>query len=479
MIESLLKKWRARKNGKVSRRVPRKAVPVRPVLEGLEERCVPSTNDIWTTTSAGNWSRGANWSLGHAPTIAAGEIAVFDHNTSDASCTVDVAAECLGLQEKNGYAGTLTVNKNLEIGSDPGSVITGTVNQNATATITVDSGGRLTVNGGKLNDSANRGTVNVNGWLSFTGSSGEFGSDIVVKAGGVLQLGTAATNLSGIVTVKNNAKVTINAASGTTPEGALEVYADTSTSANAGYLKYNTGTTAGIIDNFGLVWRQGNGEWRTDLPIVNEGGGTVEVHCVDDGGTHYAGAGIYVTTTGNTASSNVSFWQNSNGSLLVGDPLGTATDLPTLHTAGAQKFDGGGLTWKGSVAILKTDGNHNISLSSLTMDSPTIDSLVKFITGTGTTTLSSCTWTVAVDHNANTCQSIYADNLTWAGGNTLYVETDDGSTPTAARTWDIVDSPHAFTGSWTTVNYPTLGSWTESHTHPDPSDYFDEIAFAP
>jgi len=49
----------------------------RPRLEVLEDRCVPSTNNIWTSTGVDNlWNDPSNWSLGHVPNST--EVAFFD-----------------------------------------------------------------------------------------------------------------------------------------------------------------------------------------------------------------------------------------------------------------------------------------------------------------------------------------------------------------------------------------------------------------
>ena len=60
MFERLLKKWRERKNGKAARKVPRRAVPRRPLLEALEERWAPAVTYDWLGVTS-NWNSGANW----------------------------------------------------------------------------------------------------------------------------------------------------------------------------------------------------------------------------------------------------------------------------------------------------------------------------------------------------------------------------------------------------------------------------------
>jgi autotransporter-associated beta strand protein len=91
----------------------------RPRLELLEDRCVPSTANYWSSVGGASWNDPSNWSLGHVPTST--EIATFDAH-SLIPCTIDAPA--VGQDTASGiaigvqYPGTISLVTNLTLGSD-------------------------------------------------------------------------------------------------------------------------------------------------------------------------------------------------------------------------------------------------------------------------------------------------------------------------------------------------------------------------
>jgi hypothetical protein len=78
-------------------------------LETLEERAVPTTDNIWIGPAGGdlNFGNPANWTLGHVPTT--GEITAFDPGMggTDSNCVVDGTYHLTDLKETITYSGTL------------------------------------------------------------------------------------------------------------------------------------------------------------------------------------------------------------------------------------------------------------------------------------------------------------------------------------------------------------------------------------
>src|SRR5207245_10766659 len=93
----------------------------RPRLEVLEDRCLPSTANIWSAPvgPATNWNNSANWSLGHVPTSS--EIATFD-NTSQTFCLIDAPAAgtntISGINIAAQYGGQIQDAADLIVGTD-------------------------------------------------------------------------------------------------------------------------------------------------------------------------------------------------------------------------------------------------------------------------------------------------------------------------------------------------------------------------
>jgi autotransporter-associated beta strand protein len=93
----------------------------RPRLEALEDRCLPSTANIWAAPAGppSNWNTAANWSLSHVPTSS--EIATFN-STSQTFCLIDAPATgtntISGLNITSLYGGQIQDTADLIIGSD-------------------------------------------------------------------------------------------------------------------------------------------------------------------------------------------------------------------------------------------------------------------------------------------------------------------------------------------------------------------------
>src|SRR5260370_25268532 len=90
----------------------------RPRLEVLEDRCVPSTTNIWTSTGVDNlWNDPSNWSLGHEPNST--EVAFFD-SSSSIPCTIDNSAQdtASGIFISYNHFGDISLGSNLTLRPD-------------------------------------------------------------------------------------------------------------------------------------------------------------------------------------------------------------------------------------------------------------------------------------------------------------------------------------------------------------------------
>jgi hypothetical protein len=167
----------------------------RPEIECLEGRTTPSV-DMWTGANFQmdpNWSDGANWSLGHAPTSS--DVALFTSNNSVKSytATIDQAYTVGGLQIDGTWGGTINGAANLTLAS-------GSVNE-------IDSGTLNTPLGGTI---INNGTLTFNGGGAFTiGGGGTLQNNGVINQNGAGNL-DLASNGNSITTLNNTATGTYN-----------------------------------------------------------------------------------------------------------------------------------------------------------------------------------------------------------------------------------------------------------------------------
>src|SRR5216683_8397442 len=110
-----------RMGGVFGTNLPTKTNSFRPLLEVLEDRCVPATANVWSAPVGPptNWNSTANWSLGHVPTSA--EIATFD-NTSQTACLIDAPVAgtntVSGIDITSLYGGQIQDTADLILGTD-------------------------------------------------------------------------------------------------------------------------------------------------------------------------------------------------------------------------------------------------------------------------------------------------------------------------------------------------------------------------
>jgi len=145
--------------------LPTKTNSFRPLLEVLEDRCVPATVNTWSAADAiGTWNTAANWSLGHVPTSS--EIATFDAS-STAFCIIDAPAmgtnTVSGINMTATYAAGITDTADLTIGAD--GFVGGVFAVSGSATILVAGDWSESVSGGFIGGA---GTVNFNSASSQT-----------------------------------------------------------------------------------------------------------------------------------------------------------------------------------------------------------------------------------------------------------------------------------------------------------------------
>src|SRR5579885_3000947 len=198
----IIRRLRARLLTRALRRrplVPAPRASAHPIVEWLEGRTLPSTF-TWRGAAGGNWSLGANWDQGTAPTP--GSDVVIDNGTT-ANDDISVEVHSLTLSRNSGLnlgGATLTI--------DTASALDGAVTLsggNLVANGAVTLGGATSWSGGSMTGSAsitNSGTLTISGGGDkfFDGGVALDNSGTIADTGSGrwrLEHGAALDNLSG------------------------------------------------------------------------------------------------------------------------------------------------------------------------------------------------------------------------------------------------------------------------------------------
>lgn len=149
---------------------------------------VVTWNGAGTTGTCGaghenDWSCGANWSTGSAPTSS--DIATFNGtSTKDATVDATFAGSVAGVNIASGYTGIITQSRSLTVGSSNFVQAAGTWNGGSQ---TFDVNGSFTVSGGVHNATTGTWTVLLNftysgGTLTMTGATVTFDDNTIFQA---------------------------------------------------------------------------------------------------------------------------------------------------------------------------------------------------------------------------------------------------------------------------------------------------------
>jgi hypothetical protein len=317
----------------------------RPGLEFLESRLAPAV-DMWTGANYqvdNNWSDGANWSLGRAPTSA--EVAVFTSDSSVKSNTsvVDQNFTVGGLQIDGLWRGTINVPASLTLAS-------GSVNE-------WDSG--------FLNPAQGGGRVINNGTLTLNSAGG-----VVLGGGGVLQNnGTVNQTGAGDLLLDGNGNVAttlVNAAGAT-----YDFQADSSIDIYYASAVGNQVTNAGLIEKTGGTGTSWIGQSLTNTGTLDAASGTLQLRTStsDANGIYTAAAGATLDLTDGyyTVAENGTFNATGAGTILLdGGVFAVANTTATLNVSPSVNFQWTGgtvniptndtLTVKGNLSLIGTGG---------------------------------------------------------------------------------------------------------------------------
>jgi autotransporter-associated beta strand protein len=287
----------------------------RPVLEYLEQRWLPSTNNFWIDGVAGNWNTAGNWSLGHVPTL--GEIAVF--TVAQGNCTIDSGTDtCDGVNVQAIYMGAIAQQHDLKLGAAGFTLSNGTYSANS---FRISLTGNWLLSGGIFNPGT--GTVDFTGTATQTVNNGNSAFDNLTHSGtGTLQAMTSALTVAGALTVSAGAF---------DPNGL-----------NATIVGLTTITSSALSNSGGA-----------DTLTLNGGFSMV-------GGKLSSGVGTIILGSGATATSDVNGPATVGGTLNLGGANRTFTVNPGLSSPDlvvAALVQNGGLTKAGSGVMVLSSAN--------------------------------------------------------------------------------------------------------------------------
>ena len=211
-------------------------------FEFLEERCCPSTLDLWTGGGGTNlYSNAANWSLGvvpnngnsyqGSPTNFDVEIPASSAVTQDISATIDNLT-------LDAATSSLSISGGQSLAVAGSGSTTGTIANNGTISVGSSSGASTLfadLNAGTINLSGG-GTINLNNPNSYL--RGYNGNETLVNQGNLIQ---GQGYIYGLNSFQNQATVDANVSGGT-----LEIYDITTAATNTGTLEATSGGTLDI-----------------------------------------------------------------------------------------------------------------------------------------------------------------------------------------------------------------------------------------
>jgi uncharacterized repeat protein (TIGR03803 family) len=430
---------------------------------------IPVTTDQWTGAGPDtNWSDGANWSTGAAPT--ASQTALFTNNSSVAGFTATVDAgfsnAIAGLDIDSSWGGaidvdsSLTVNGNLTLASGAfggsGAVtITGAASQWTGGALDVGSGGFT--NSGTLTADTTGGPLEINGNGTFTNTGTldeagtntlqlENGANLVNAAGATLDLtdngnigtgvGNTLTNAgtlektggastsaistafvnSGAITVQTGT-LSLQSAGGTSTGGTFNVSQNATLDLTGGaavfYKGSYTGTGAGTVALKNGILRVAKGGVTFNMggSLFKWGAATIDVsndNFTNKGTINYSGPGTFAILSGpNSMINKGTFVQTSTGTLELENGA-------ILNNA------------KGATYNIESDGGVSVAGEVPLINAGTLEKTK----GTGTSTITASTL-----NNTGTVQ-VTSGTLDI----TATVEQASGGT-LSGGTWTVTDSP--------------------------------------
>lgn len=457
----------------------------RPCLEALEPRWAPAGLTLtWSPNVSNNWEDAANWKGNTGAPPGAGDIAVFDGTVSNSSCTIQAGSNITvkRITEQGGYSKPFTLNGNLTIQNDPAldSTFLGDINQAAATTFTIDNA-NVYFQGGSLNPSSNTAAVNIinSGELQFNNSFVGFGSNITVGSGAMTDTSELLINSSigGSIIDYNSANITIK------QYGALNFYADdTNPALKNGWIVAATGKQPGIIDNFGTILRQEAGPEGTDMPIVVETGGKLNVSTFDNL-AHYATSQLTVTGTGTAASNNDSIYAKAGSTVTIGSKNETGMS-PTLSSNGDMLLQGTVQTWgdygKLSSATKVTFNGAFIIIRQDTIATGKFDVQA----GVGGVFLTNSTYITWVSNTSTDADLLNVIGHLTITNSTMNIGMTGTPPPAKATTWNVIHAndgtrTNSITGDFTTFNYPfTPAKWSHNQVFTSP-DTYETLTYTP
>jgi autotransporter-associated beta strand protein len=384
----------------------------KPCLEALETRLVP-VNFTWNPTSGTNWSNPANWSVNGTPANAvpgAGDVAVFDGTVSTADANIDTPFAVTGVAINGSYAGSITDQAALTLGTFGYSQAGGTFTVN-TPTVTV--GGNWSLTGGTF--AAGGGAVVFNGAGTQTLDAGGAGFfDVTHSGNGTLQLVNHGLSVIDVLRISggtfdaNGQSVTVTGATvlststykGSTAaqvfSGGLVLTNAILTTANTGLVTLGgdvtetpdaTGHQSAISGNLSL-----GGATRTFTLTRGSGTQDLAVSAVISGqggaGLTEAGNGVLLLSAANTYAGGATV---NGGTLAVdnGSALGTGT---LSLNGGVLRGNGTGLTLAnplnlGGNAVIGGTTDLTLTGTATSVGNPPTGSWTLTVTNTGLTTL--------------------------------------------------------------------------------------------
>src|SRR5271166_4413945 len=347
-FETKLRHWRSlrpTRRGAAGKRSKRQRTTA---FEFLEERCCPSTLDLWTGRGGTNlYSNAANWSLGVVPNNGnsyLGSPTTFTVEIPTSSAvTLDIPATIDNLTIDDPTSSLSIANGQFLAVVESGPT-TGTIDNEGTINVGSTSGGAnlyaegTTANGGTINLSGG-GTINLNNANSYL--RGYNGNETLINVDNTIQgqgyfyqlgsfqnQGTVDANVSGgtlsIYPVPTTNTGTLEATGG----GTLQIYASTVT--NTGHT-ISTDSTSNLVLNAATI---DGGNLTAASPAVIHGisGTTLNGVTITSGTTYSVDGGNSNYLTGDLT---------NNGTVVVGGSSGGANLYADLN-AGTINLSGGG-----------------------------------------------------------------------------------------------------------------------------------------
>jgi hypothetical protein len=369
-------------NTQTRRRIPSCRRAIRPLLESLEDRTVPSTV-TWISTSSGDWADGSNWSSGSQP--GAGDdvvinqpgVTVTHSSGSDSIHSLTNSADLVLAGGSLAFSTTFRIDGTLELNGGTLDLTNKTLD--GSGTVTNQSGSSWTLAHSVIKPTLdNQGTLVAKSGVDVQGSfSNDNGATLTVIGDG-----TGTVNFQ-----------ILQVANGFTNDGLIEL------TGNSGYIS-SLGVTNGTLVN------ASDGTIHT---LAGNGGSRTLNAQLDNEGTINVDAPLDVNFASNYADVN-------NGTINV-----TGGDLSFNEADSTSSFTNSGTMFIDTGRTLTVQFN----------DSNFAEADGGSVTGTGTLHLNRVAATFSGDFNTNGVNLFFENAMTYTSTGTLTIST--GSTLTLFR----------------------------------------------